>query len=178
VPSRALVPPLSFHPTPAAYSTHGFAGLLHPAADHWVRRVSIPAGPAQALSATVAELSSTARALRSFSLACSYGGMSPCSLPSHRWVGPQFHRPPRGYRLSWTSLDLKALLHRRSRCERSTVASRVLPAASLGFSFCCVSGPTRRSWELRASAVANHNEGFSFTRGASPWANSHRRRWC
>jgi len=43
VPSSALVPSLSFHPTPTVYSSRGFAGLLHPAADHWVRRVSIHA---------------------------------------------------------------------------------------------------------------------------------------
>lgn len=75
VPSRALVPSLSFCPTSTVYSTHGFAGLLHPAVDPGVRRVSIPAGPTRTLSATVAELSSTAHALRSFSLACSTG---PC----------------------------------------------------------------------------------------------------
>jgi hypothetical protein len=46
--------------------------------------------------------------------------------------------------------DLRALLHLRSRSERSTVTSRVLPVASLGFSFQCVSCPTRHSSELRA----------------------------
>jgi len=94
--------------------------------------------------------------------------MSPCLRPSHRWVESQFQLTPCGARLPWTALGLKALLHRRSRCERSTVASRVLPVASLGFSFCRVSGPTRRSWELRAFVVANHDEGFSFTRGDKP----------
>jgi len=34
------VPPLSFFPTSAACSAHGFAGLLHPAAGHRVRLVS------------------------------------------------------------------------------------------------------------------------------------------
>jgi len=48
------------------------------------------------------------------------------------------------------SPDLRALLHLRSRSERSTVTSRVLPVASLGFSFQCVSCPTRHSSELRA----------------------------
>jgi len=48
------------------------------------------------------------------------------------------------------SPNLRALLHLRSRSERSTVASRVLPVASLGFSFQCVSCPTRHSSELRA----------------------------
>jgi hypothetical protein len=79
------------------------------------------------------------------------------------------------------SLDLKAFLRLQSRCERSTVASRVLPVAPLGFSFWCVSCPTRRSSELRA----HHRQtvyfltvgDFSFTLGG-PRASSHRRRWC
>lgn len=81
-------------------------------------------------------------------------------MPSHRWSESQFRRQPRGCRLRWTVLDLKALLHRRSRCERSTVASRVLPVASLGFSFRRVSCPTRRSWELRASVVDEPQRGL------------------
>lgn len=44
VPSRALVPSLSFHPTPTVYSSHSFVGLLHPTADPGVRRVLISAG--------------------------------------------------------------------------------------------------------------------------------------
>jgi hypothetical protein len=44
VPSRALVPSLSFHPTPTVYSSHSFVGLLHPTANPGVRRVSISAG--------------------------------------------------------------------------------------------------------------------------------------
>lgn len=51
------------------------------------------------------------------------------------------------------SLDLRAFLHLRSRSERSTVTSRVLPVASLGFSFQSVSCPTRHSSELRATAI-------------------------
>jgi hypothetical protein len=43
VPSRALVPSLSFHPTPTVYSTHSFVGLLHPTANPGVRRVLISA---------------------------------------------------------------------------------------------------------------------------------------
>jgi len=49
--------------------------------------------------------------------------------------------------------DLRALLHLRSRSKRSTVASRVLPVASLGFSFQSVSCPTRHSSELRAPNI-------------------------
>jgi hypothetical protein len=44
VPSRALVPPLPFHPTPTVSSSPCSAGLLHPAAGHGVRRVSMLAG--------------------------------------------------------------------------------------------------------------------------------------
>lgn len=44
VPSRALVPPLPFHPTPTVSASSCLAGLLHPAASHGVRRVSIFAG--------------------------------------------------------------------------------------------------------------------------------------
>jgi len=43
MPSTALVPSLSFHPTPTVFSSCGFVGLLHPTADHGVRRVSIHA---------------------------------------------------------------------------------------------------------------------------------------
>lgn len=82
-------------------------------------------------------------------------------------------------RFFFRSLDLKALLHLQSRCERSTVASRVLPVAPLGFSFWCVSCPTRRSSELRAHHCQTSLTvgDFSFTLGG-PRASSHRRRWC
>lgn len=93
--------------------------------------------------------SPTAHALRSLSLASS-SDASPRPLPSRRcsrWTSrhhlAMVRPPPR-------SPDLRALLHLRSRCERSTVASRVLHVASLGFSFRGVSCPTRRSSELRA----------------------------
>jgi hypothetical protein len=41
-PSGPLVPSMSFHPTPTVSSSCSCAGLLHPAAGHGVRRVSIP----------------------------------------------------------------------------------------------------------------------------------------
>jgi len=41
IPYGALVPSLSFHPTPTVYSSCAFAGLLHPAADHRVRCVLV-----------------------------------------------------------------------------------------------------------------------------------------
>jgi hypothetical protein len=44
VPSCALVPSLPFHPTPTVYASPCLAGLLHPAAGHGVRRVSMFAG--------------------------------------------------------------------------------------------------------------------------------------
>jgi hypothetical protein len=40
LPHPELVPPVSFFPTSAVCSAHGFAGLLHPAAGHGVRLVS------------------------------------------------------------------------------------------------------------------------------------------
>jgi len=40
LPHPELVPSSSFFPTSTAYSAHGFAGLLHPAASHGVRPVS------------------------------------------------------------------------------------------------------------------------------------------
>jgi len=70
MPSDALVPSLSFHPTPTVYSSRGFAGLLHPAADHGVRCVSIHACTTRGRTRR-SGISPTARALRSFSLASS-----------------------------------------------------------------------------------------------------------
>ena len=40
LPHPEHVPPVSFFPTSAVSSAHGFAGLLHPAAGHGVRSVS------------------------------------------------------------------------------------------------------------------------------------------
>jgi hypothetical protein len=40
LPHPEHVPPVSFFPTSAVFSAHGFAGLLHPAAGHGVRPVS------------------------------------------------------------------------------------------------------------------------------------------
>jgi hypothetical protein len=74
MPSGPLVPSLSFHPTPTVYSSQGFAGLLHPAADPGVRCVSILActTPSLPIGRTRRSgISPTARALRSFSLASS-----------------------------------------------------------------------------------------------------------
>lgn len=148
MPSRALVPSLSFHPTPTVYSTHGFAGLLHPADDPGVRRVSISAGVGclKIPRATVAELSSTAHALRSFSLASSRDHVTMTRAFSPLVPNTASTAPLRAPPIPHQFLNLKAFFHWRSRCERSTVASRVLPVASLGFSFWSASCPTRRSW--------------------------------
>jgi len=71
-------------------------------------------------------------------------------------------------RPSRRSLDLRALLQLRSRRERSTVASRVLPVASMGFSFQSVSCPTRHSSELRA---LSGRQADRWGTSRSPWAN-------
>jgi hypothetical protein len=70
MPSGALVPSLSFHPTPTVYSSLGFVGLLHPTADHGVRCVSIHACTTRGRTRR-SGISPTAHALRSFSLASS-----------------------------------------------------------------------------------------------------------
>jgi hypothetical protein len=70
MPSGSHVPSMSFHPTPTVYSSRGFAGLLHPAADHGVRCVSIHACTTRGRTRR-SGISPTARALRSFSLASS-----------------------------------------------------------------------------------------------------------
>lgn len=123
-------------------------------------------------------ISPTAHALRSFSLASS-SDASPRPMPSRRRSRETSRHHLAMVRPSTRSLDLRALLHLRSRCERSTVASRVLPVASLGFSFQSVSCPTRRSSELRAHNRRSSRQlgDFSFTLG-EPRASSHRRRWC
>lgn len=123
-------------------------------------------------------ISPTAHALRSFSLASSCDA-SPRPLPSRRRSGETSRHHLAMVRPSPRSLDLRALLHLRSRCKRSTVASRVLPVASLGFSFQSVSCPTRRSSELRAHSRRTSRPlgDFSFTLSELR-ASSHRRRWC
>jgi hypothetical protein len=83
--------------------------------------------------ATEPSISSTAHALRSFSLASSRTA-SPRPFPSRCWTGLDDPRD-RSLELTDSLLNLKVLLHWRSRCERSAVASRVLHVASMGFSF-------------------------------------------
>jgi hypothetical protein len=135
MPSAAHVPPVSFHPTPAVSSSHGFAGLLHPAADHGVRRVSITR--VQQAVRDGCAISSTAHALRSLSPASQPWRVTAPDCPPAVAPGARRFRRLR-------SPDLRALLRVRSRCERSPVARRVLHVASLGFSFRRVSGPTSR----------------------------------
>jgi len=61
VPSRALVPSLPFHPTPTVFSSPCLAGLLHPAASHGVRRVSMFAGGTRGPTRRMRCISSTAQ---------------------------------------------------------------------------------------------------------------------
>lgn len=63
---------MPFHPTPTVYASPCLAGLLHPAASHGVRRVSIFAGETRGLTRRLRSISPTAHALRSFSLASSH----------------------------------------------------------------------------------------------------------
>lgn len=133
IPSRALVPSLPFHSAPTAYSSPGFAGLLHPAASHGVRRVSIFAGRTRGPTRRLRSISPTAQALRSLSLASSRTA-SPRPFPSRCWTSLAAFRC-RSTDAIDSLLNLKVLLHWRSRYERSAVASRVLHVASMGFSF-------------------------------------------
>jgi len=90
------------------------------------------------------------------------------TIPSRRCPRSTFRGHLSAARPSLRAPDLRALLHLRSRCERSTVASRVLPVASLGFSFQSVSCPTRHSSELRAH---NGRQADRWGTSRSPRAN-------
>lgn len=85
VPSRALVPSLSFHPTPTVYSSHSFVGLLHPTADPGVRRVLISAGGGCKPIARRLQSSPLRRMPFEAFPSPIAGFVSPRSVPSHRW---------------------------------------------------------------------------------------------
>jgi hypothetical protein len=177
VPSRALVPSLPFHPTPTVSSSSCLAGLLHPAASHGVRRVSMFAGETRGPTRRMRIISSTAHTLRSFSLTCSRTASSR-PVPSRCLTGFA-DSLCRSTRTTDSLLNLKVLLHRRSRCERSAVASRVLHVASMGFSFrdaLWPDPPLQRATD--AGSRANPGPGLLVHPRADPRADSHRRRWC
>jgi hypothetical protein len=73
------VPLLSFFPTSAAFSAHGFAGLLHPAAGHGVRLVS-------SRPPTAADVRPSSEACCPSKLSTrTAGSLSPGSWPPRRW---------------------------------------------------------------------------------------------
>jgi hypothetical protein len=112
------VPPLSFLPTSAASSAHGFAGLLHPASSYGVRLVSSRL-PTFADDRPSSEAFLPPRSSPQDQRVC----LSPGPLPPRRWCAateatatstsrlssdPEFHTPrvttPRA-RAPWGSLD-------------------------------------------------------------------------
>lgn len=110
MPSDPHVPSLSFHPTPTVFSSRCSAGLLHPAADHGVRRVLVARAQHECCARRSRDLPYGASPSKPCPSQHS-SGASPRSLPSRRcswmYIGNRCIR----------SLDLRALLRVRSRCE-------------------------------------------------------------
>jgi hypothetical protein len=181
MPSGSHVPSLSFHPTPTVYSSQGFAGLLHPAADPGVRCVSVLActTPPFPMGRTRRSgTSPTAHALRSFSLAnSSDASPRPHALPPLFSTRPPL--PPCGGHEVHVGHSTSGPF---STCEAAANAPPLpveccplLPWASRS-SVCLVRPVTRQSYGLTAVGKPIAGD-FSFTQG-EPWASSHRRRWC
>jgi len=179
LPGCSLVPSLSFHPTPTVCSSSGFTGLLHPAANHGVRRVSMSSCPTRMSSATVEDLSPTALCpSKLFPRKQPVRVTAPDALsPLLTMDRPRSSCEGTGHHIGHSTSGPCSTCEAVAR--RSTVASRVLHVASLGFSFRRVFSPTRRSSELRAHGhrTSRRQWDFSFTL-SEPRASSHRRRWC
>lgn len=164
VPSRALVPSLPFHPTPTVSSSPCSAGLLHPAAGHGVRRVSMLAGGTE-IPRDGCEASPRRRVpFEAFP--------SPVAVPRHR--GRSLPVVRRGSTVFGTEVPNSPSPSPTSRsCSTDEAVANAPPLPAE----CCTllpwasrsgtrSGPTRRSKEPRMLGLGRtRDQGFSFTHG-------------